>query len=249
MTPEEWDELAERYALGNMGPDEIKEYEAYRNQHPEWKKDSLLNQTLSRTLSPGQTTFRKKLLTIRSDIQLSTPKKHTTLFWISLAAGITILLSLVIFYSTKKLPSTSVELYLAYMQSPASLSPDLSPNRSGTSDSIHRKPEDSVLIVADEKYMKGQFQEAIQVLELASIHSATERIRFQTALLYLMADQPREAITIFKTIRQYNPSEIYWYTALGYLRINEPENAKINLLLIESDSRWYQKSRELINKL
>lgn len=249
MTPEEWDEMVERYALGNMGPDEIKEYEAYRNNHPEWKKYSLLNQTLSRTLSPGQSTFRKKLLTIRSEVHLSTPKKHTALFWISLAAGITILLSLVLFYRTKKLPSTSVELYLAYMQPPASLSPDLSPNRSGTSDSIHRKPEDSVLIVADEKYMKGQFQEAIQVLELASIHSATERIRFQTALLYLMADQPREAITILKTIRQYNPSEINWYTALGYLRINEPDNAKNHLIPIQQDSRWYIKSRELINKL
>lgn len=252
MTPEELDELAERYASGKMGPDELMEYEAISKNHPELKEIFTMNQALYQTLNSRQIAFRKKIDLIRSDLSplANNPgKKKGLIFWISLAAVIIILLSMVIFFNSKKSPPTPEELYLAYMQRPASLSPDLSPNRSGAADSFNRKPEDSVLILADEKYMKGQFQEAIQILELASIYSATERIRFQTALLYLMAGQPREAITIFKTIRQYNQSEIYWYAALGYLQINEPENARNNLILIEQDSRWYQKSRELLGKL
>ncbi len=253
MTTEELDEQAERYASGKMEPDELIRYEALKRKNAESEEIFYLNQSLYHTLNPGQKGFRKKLETIRSDLRSTSETKplikRGIIFWISLAAGITLLIALFLFFDSKNSPATPEELYMAYMQQPVSLSPDLSPSRSGGVDSIHRKPEDSILIKADELYMNGNVKGAVQVLESAMVYSGTERIRFQIALLYLMAGQPREAIVMFQSIRDYNQSEIYWYTALGHLSLGDPDNAKAKLKDIGDDSRWYQKSRELMGKL
>jgi len=253
MTTEELDEEAERYVSGKMEPDELIRYEAIRRQNSESEEIFYFNKTLYHTLNPGQKGFRKKLETIRSELQSTSDAKPFNrrgfIFWIALAAGITVLLAILLLFNSTKSPATPEELYMAYMQQPVALSPDLSPSRSGSDDSIRRKPEDSILIKADEFYMNGNLKEAIEVLESEMVYSGTERIRFQIAFLYLMTGQPREAIFMFQSIRDYNQSEIYWYTALAYLRMEDKENAKANLKLIGQDSRWYQKSRELMNKL
>lgn len=253
MTAEELDEQAERYAAGKMEPDELIRYEAIRRQNSGSEEIFYLNQSLYRALNPGQNGFRKKLETIRAGLQSTGDtklfNKRRLIFWIALAAGVTVLLAIILLLNSKKSPATPEEMYMAYMQQPVSLSPDLSPSRSGSIDSIRRKPEDSILIKADALYMNGNLKEAVQVLESAVVYSGTPRIRFQIALLYLMSGQPREAIVLFQGIRDYNQSEIYWYTALAHLRLGDKENTKANLELIGQDSRWYQKSRELLGKL
>lgn len=138
---------------------------------------------------------------------------------------------------------------MAYMEPPSSLSPDLAPSRAPQDIQIPLAYLDSMLFEADKFYIQGHVDQALSTLESIPEADKTERVEFQIALLLLLLDKPEEAISRFNSISSYNLSDVYWYLALCWLKLEDREKARYYLNRIEAGSRWYENGKELEEKL
>ena len=251
MNAEEFDDAAERYFKGQMVPEEKTRFENELRSHPEWKEDFKLNQALFDAHRDSGHSFRQTLEEINQKNKLAQtkPGSGSMRLFLFLAALVLVLIILWAVLDSRKKVTNSQELFMAYMDPPSALSPDLAPVRAPQEEQIPLDYLDSILITADAFYIQGQTNQALSTLESVPEAVKTERVEFQKALLLLLLDQPEESIARFNAISTYNLSEVYWYLALCWLKLEDREKARYYLDRMEAGSRWYDKGRELSEKL
>lgn len=245
MHPEELDDLIERYAMNALPPAKRSLFESQLKDHPDWVERIMLHQVLKSTLNPARKSFRDKLVQINTDSQHKTKHSRVIPWMIRIAAGVMILFSAgyyLFFISTKKSPEG---IYKIYMQAPSALSPELIGLR-GQLEPLKLTTEDSILHLADTKYIEGNFAEAISALKSYPNVPNDDKILFQLGLLYLIQGDANEAIVYFQKASRYDQNEINWYSAMAYLKLNQLDQCKSALNKINTDSRWSAKSNECL---
>ncbi len=248
MSAEELDEAADRFLRGQMDPEESARFLDGLNTDPERKEYLRLNQALYEALRNSPSPFRQTMEAVNTSMALRLAPRRGWVLVVVTAVTLSILVFLGIYLNRKKNLSPE-ELYMAYMQAPASLSPDLAPARAPQGNQIPLAYLDSILIEVDQFYIEGHANQALVTLEAIPEALRTQRIDFQMALLSLLLDKPAEAIDLFNGISSYNLPEVNWYLALCWLKLEDIEKARYYLNRIEAGSRWYDKGRELEKKL
>lgn len=245
MKPEELDDLTERYVMNALLPGERSLFESQLKDHPEWEERIKLHQLLKSSLNPARISFRQKLKDINTDSKKKADHSRIIPWIIRIAAGLLIIVSagyyLFINYS-KKSPE---RLYTLYMTAPSALSPELIPLR-GLSEPGKLSTKDSILHLADTKYIEGSIAEAITTLKSYPNIPNDDKVLFQLGLLYLIQGDANEAIVYFQKASRYDQNEINWYSAMAYLKLNQTNQCKIALNKINTDSRWSVKSKECL---
>lgn len=251
MKAEEFDDAAERYFKGQMDPEEKTRFEDWLSVHPEWKEHFKMNQALHDAFWDSGHSFRRTIEEInqKNKPAQTKPGSGSKRLFLILAALVLALIILWLGLHSRIKETNSQELFMAYMSPPSALSPDLAPVRAPQEEQIPLSYLDSMLNVADAFYIQGHANQALSTLESVPEAVKTERVEFQKALLLLLLDQPEEAIARFNAISTYNLSEVYWYLALCWLKLEDREKARYYLNRIEAGSRWYDKGRELDKNL
>lgn len=246
MSTEELDEAADRYFRGQMDPEESARFLEGLNTDPERQEYHRLNQALYEALRNSPSPFRQTLEAVNTSTALRLASRRGWVLVVVTAVTLSILAFLGIYLNRKKNLSPE-ELYMAYMQAPASLSPDLAPNRTGEEASKTRTYQDSVLIETDRLYINGQMDQALRLLQSVPNELKSDRMRFQTGLLLLLNNQPEETLKVFDQIKSYSPGEIQWYGALALLKLGDRPGARAYLELIPAESRWHARSQQLLS--
>lgn len=245
MHPEELDDTIERYTMNALPPAERSLFESQLKDHPEWVERIMLHRVLKTTFNPVRKSFRDKLVQINSDTHYKTKHSRVIPWMIRIAAGLMILLSAgyyLFLNPTKKSPE---KIYRIYMHVPGTLSPELSGLR-GQLEPFKLTTKDSILHLADTKYIEGNIAEAISTLKSNLNAANDDKARFQLGLLYLIQGDANEAIVYFQKASRYDQNEINWYSAMAYLKLNQLDQCKSALTKINIDSRWSAKSNECL---
>ncbi|HNR06240.1 MAG TPA: hypothetical protein PKM27_02920 [Saprospiraceae bacterium] len=248
MIEEEWDEAVDRFLRGQMDPEESARFADRLKNDPSLQEYLRLNQALHQALRNSPSPFRQTLERINVSSDLRVASKRGWILVVVTAIALSIFAFLGIYLNRKK-NSGPEALYLAYMKAPASLSPDLAPDRTGEAQSRSISFQDSVLMETDRLYINGQIDQALQLLQSTQEDLLSDRMLFQTGLLLLIKNQAGETLRVFEKINAYSPGEILWYGALAHLKQGEPSAARSKLELIPAESRWYSQSRELLSRL
>ena len=248
MSAEEWDEEIDRYLRGQMEPGEGARFTESLKNDQALQEYFRLNQALHQALRNSPSPFRQTLEAVNESSFWRRASRRNWILVVVTAVSLSVLALLAILMNRKKNAGPE-ELYLAYMQAPASLSPDLAPDRTGDEETGSISYQDSILIETDRLYIQGQIDQALKFLQSVREESLSDRMYFQTGLLLLMKNRPAETLVVFEKIKSYSPGEIQWYGALAHLKLGELTEAKAKLELIPAGTRWYAQSRELLSRI
>ena len=241
-------ELIERYLLQTLSPEEEKSFQN-RLSDPDFQEELELQKDLMTALkTEGKAQFKAELETLdKEHFSTAKVKPFNPARYLRMAVAATVLLAAFywVFDSFSGQSTLSPQEIYVQQFEPKSLS--------GVKSDV-----DSLSLWEQfmMHYAHQQYKEAIPVLEslLADPdYSQTSRARLYLGNAYLLTDQSEKAIETLKEIR---PSSAFamdaeWYTALAYLKNDDPDNARNQLKAIAEDQGhfYHQRAKKILSQL
>lgn len=249
MKPEEIDDIIESYVMNKLSEFEKSTFEDQLKNHPEWLEKLKLHQTLLNTINPNRQAFINTLTRLNAITKNENKSTSQTLKIITylIFTSIIILLCIWLYIKIVSPKNQLNRLYNTYMVAPVTLRAELT-SLGITTESVITPEADSILNVAELKYVDGKIDEATSTLEEYKGISDSNLLFFPLALLYLIQGKADDAIS-FLEISNHDQNEISWYKAMAYLKLKEQDLCVEELLKINDHNRWAAKSKILLQKL
>jgi len=233
----------EAYLAGNLSPEKVADFEARCRQDAQWAEATRLHLLARQALHEAG----REALKARLD-QRYQPEKRTGAIrrpiwrqpWpYALVAALALLL-LLVWWPNPSRPSSTQELYAAYMELPVP-----SGLRSSTEDSLSLRWELAMQAFQDSAYQRAIHQLGALLQDSSFMRQSGDRARLYLGVAHLQLAQFEQAQTYLASIEASSlyHDQAQWYRVLAYLRADQIRAATPLLRTIAEQENHYRQAQ------
>lgn len=234
------EDLIRRYLKGELSESEVQSFELRRQNDSEFS--SLVDEFQS--LQKGIRLARKEALKQRLQEIESTEKSRSNFKRVAIAASIAILLSIGGTILWNQLQTTPEELYAEYYE----------PYPNAHAPITRDVSVASALDQAFKHYELEEYQKALEGFNYELIQTDDQDVLFYKGMTLIQLERDKDAMHVLNNVDKNNTvyyPQLLWYQALLYIKMYQPEKAKIQLEKLKSMKSGYKTKKviELLSKL
>ena len=234
------EDLIRRYLKGELSESEEQSFELRRQNDSDFS--SLVDEFQS--LQKGIRLAKRDALKQRLQEIESTEKSKSNFMRVAIAASIAILLGIGGTILWNQLQTTPEQLYAEYYEPYPNVHAPITRDAGVT----------SALEQAFEHYELEEYQEALEGFNYELTQTDDQDVLFYKGMTLIQLERDKDAMDILKKVDKNNTAyypQLLWYQALLYIKMDQPENAKVQLEKLKSMKSGYKTKKviELLNKL